>query len=53
MTPLAAVLLVVLVVALLGVIPVHSWSGGWGYGPSSIVGLVLLVILILAILGRL
>jgi hypothetical protein len=28
-------------------------SRGWGYGPSGIVGLILIVVIILALLGRL
>ena len=46
------VLLVILVLALLGVIPTWSHSRSWGYGPSSALGLVVLVVLILFVLGK-
>jgi Protein of unknown function (DUF3309) len=38
---------------LLGVVPTWGHSRGWGYGPSGIVGLILIVVIILALLGRL
>jgi hypothetical protein len=44
--------LIVLVLALLGVIPTWPHSRSWGYGPSGIVGLVLVVLLILFLMGR-
>jgi hypothetical protein len=44
---LGTVLLVVLVLALLGVLPVWPHAKSWGYGPSGGVGLVLVIILIL------
>jgi hypothetical protein len=50
---MVTILIVVLVLALLGVIPAWPHSRGWGYGPSGIVGLLLIVLLILALTGRL
>jgi hypothetical protein len=50
---MVTILIVVLVLALLGVVPAWPHSRGWGYGPSGIVGLLLLVLLILALTGRL
>ncbi len=50
---LATILIVVLVLALLGVIPAWPHSRGWGYGPSGIVGLILIVLLVLFLMGRL
>ena len=47
------VLLVILVLLLVGAFPTWPHSRSWGYGPSGVVGLVLIVILILAALGRL
>jgi hypothetical protein len=46
-------LLIVLILILLGVIPAWPHSRGWGYGPSGIVGVVLVVILVLLLTGRL
>jgi hypothetical protein len=47
------VLLVVLIVLLLGALPTWPYSAGWGYYPSGGLGLVLLVVVILALSGRL
>jgi len=44
---------VVLVLLLLGALPTWPYSGGWGYYPSGGLGLVLLIVLILALTGRL
>lgn len=44
-------LLVVLVLLVLGLLPAWPYSSGWGYYPSGIVGLILLVIVILLLLG--
>ena len=46
-------LLVVLIVLLLGGLPVYPYSRSWGYGPSGILGLVVIVLLILVLTGRL
>ena len=49
---LSTVLLVVLVLLLVGAIPSWPHSRNWGYGPSGILGIVLIVVLILALTGR-
>lgn len=46
------VLVVLLVIVLLAVLPTWPYSGGWGYYPSGIVGLIVVVLLILALTGR-
>lgn len=46
------VLLVVLIVLLIGSLPAWPYSTGWGYYPSSGLGLVLLVLIILLLLGK-
>lgn len=50
---MGTILLIVLILILLGVIPAWPHSRGWGYGPSGIVGVVLVVILVLLLTGRL
>lgn len=50
---LGTILLIVLVLILLGVIPTWPHSRGWGYGPSGIVGLIVVVLLVLLLMGRL
>jgi hypothetical protein len=47
------VLIVVLIVLLLGALPTWPYSAGWGYYPSGGLGLVLLIVLVLALMGRL
>ncbi len=49
---LGAILLIVLVLALFGVIPAWPHSRQWGYAPSGVVGVVLVIILVLFLLGR-
>jgi len=50
---LGTILIIILILVLLGVFPTWGHSRGWGYGPSGIVGLTLIVVIILALLGRL
>ena len=49
---MSTILLIILVLALLGAIPAWPHSRGWGYGPSGLLGLVLIVVLIMALLDR-
>jgi hypothetical protein len=49
---LTTVLLIVLIILLIGAVPSWPYSRGWGYGPSGILGIVLIVVLILALTGR-
>jgi hypothetical protein len=49
---LSTILLVVLILLLVGAIPSWPHSRGWGYGPSGILGVVLIVVLVLALTGR-
>lgn len=46
------VLLVILALMVLGVIPHWSWSHAWGYGPSGVLGLILVIVVIWAIVNR-
>jgi polyferredoxin len=47
------ILLVILVLLLLGALPTWPYSSGWGYYPSGGLGLVLLIVVVLALTGRL
>jgi hypothetical protein len=49
---LSTVLIIVLILLLVGALPTWPYSSGWGYGPGGILGLVLVVILVLALTGR-
>lgn len=46
-------LIVLLVLLVLGALPAWPYSAGWGYYPSGGLGLVLLILVVLAITGRL
>ena len=47
------VLVILLILMLVGALPRWGHSANWGYGPSGILGLVLIVIVILLLMGRL
>jgi Protein of unknown function (DUF3309) len=47
------ILLIVLILLLIGAFPSWGYSSGWGYYPFGGIGLVLLIVLILALMGRL
>ena len=47
------ILLVILILALIGALPTWPYSAGWGYYPSGGLGLIVLILLILALTGRL
>jgi hypothetical protein len=47
------ILIVVLVLLLLGAAPAWPHSRGWGYAPSGLLGVILLIVIILALTGRL
>jgi len=46
------ILLIVLILLLIGAFPAWPYSSAWGYYPVGGIGLVLLIVLILAIAGR-
>lgn len=48
-----ALILIIVILLLLGALPTWPYSAGWGYYPSSGVGLVLIIVLILVVMGRL
>jgi hypothetical protein len=45
-------LLVLLVLLLLGAVPAWPYSRRWGYFPSGLLGLVLLIVILLVVSGR-
>ena len=46
------ILLVVLLVILLGALPTWPYSRSWGYYPSSALGTIVLILVVLLLLGR-
>jgi len=49
---ISTILLVVLVLLLLGAIPSWPHSRNWGYGPSGVLSILLVVVIVLALTGR-
>ncbi len=49
---LGTILLIILILILIGIIPTWPHSRSWGYAPSGVVGLVVVVLLVLLLLGR-
>lgn len=50
---IGTLLLVVLILIVVGALPSWPYSSGWGYGPSGIAGLVVIVLIVLLLMGRL
>jgi hypothetical protein len=46
------ILLVILVLMLIGVLPAWPHSRNWGYYPSSGLGLVVVILVVLLLMGR-
>lgn len=46
------ILVIILILLLLGAVPAWPHSQSWGYGPSGLVGLIVVVLLILLLMGR-
>ncbi len=53
MSPLGLILLILIILLLVGVLPAWPHAQAWGYGPSGVLGTILIVVLILVLLGRL
>lgn len=49
---LGTLLLIIVVLLLIGAIPSWPHSKSWGYAPSGIVGVVLVVVIVLLVAGR-
>ncbi len=49
---MGTILLIILVLALVGVLPTWPHSRNWGYAPSGVAGLVVLVLIIMLLTGR-
>ena len=50
---MSTILLVILILFLVGALPTWPYSANWGYGPSGIVGVIVVVVLVLFLMGRL
>ncbi len=50
---LGTILLIVLILVLIGALPTWPYSGSWGYAPSGLAGVVVIILIILLLTGRL
>ena len=53
LSKLGTVLVIILVLVLLGAFPVWPHAVSWGYWPSGLAGLILLVVIVLLVMGKL
>jgi hypothetical protein len=51
-TMLSTILIVVLILLLIGALPTWPYSAEWGYYPGGGLGLILVIVIILALMGR-
>jgi Protein of unknown function (DUF3309) len=49
---LRTILLIIVILALLGSLPLFPYSTGWGYYPSGGLGLLLIILIIWAVMDR-
>jgi uncharacterized protein DUF3309 len=49
---MTTILIIILILLLIGALPSWGYSRGWGYGPSGLLGLVVIVLIILFLMGR-
>jgi hypothetical protein len=49
---LGTILVILLVLMLFGALPGWGYGNGWGYFPSGALGAILIVVVVLAVLGR-
>ncbi|HET9902133.1 MAG TPA: DUF3309 family protein [Xanthobacteraceae bacterium] len=49
---LSTILIVLLILILIGALPRWGYSASWGYGPGGIVGVLLIIVIVLALTGR-
>ena len=50
---LGTILLIVLILLLVGALPTWSHSKSWGYGPTGGLGLVVVIVIVLLLMGKL
>jgi hypothetical protein len=50
---MGTILLIVLILILVGALPTWSHSRKWGYAPSGVTGLIVVVLIVMLMTGRL
>jgi hypothetical protein len=49
---LSTILIILLILLLIGAVPRWGYNADWGYAPSGIVGVLLVILVVLILLGR-
>jgi hypothetical protein len=49
---MSLIIVIILVLLLVGGLPAWPYSSGWGYGPSGLVGILLVILLIYLLRGN-
>jgi len=49
---MGTILLIILIILLVGLIPAWPYSRSWGYYPSSGIGILVLIVVILVLMGH-
>ena len=47
------VLIILLILILVGILPSWPYSKGWGYFPSGVLGIIVVIVIVFFLLGRL
>jgi hypothetical protein len=50
---MGTILVVIIIIILICALPRWGYSTSWGYGPSGLVGTILVIVIVLLLLGRL
>lgn len=50
---MSTILLIILILIVIGALPSWSHSRSWGYAPSGITGIIVIVLIIMLLTGRL
>lgn len=49
---MTTILLIILILILVGALPNWGYSRGWGYGPSGLVTVLLVILIVMMLTGR-
>jgi hypothetical protein len=49
---MSLIIVIILVLLLVGGLPTWGYSSGWGYGPSGLIGILLVILIIYLLLGN-
>lgn len=49
---LGTILLIILILILIGALPTWPYSSNWGYAPTGVLSLVVVIVLVMVLAGR-